>query len=729
MEQGKASAFADFGSAARAALADLKDGTGLGSWFVCRRDGEDCVVLEAADDLLDIVRRTVYRWDDTYCARVLEGADPVSVDVREVPAVVHAREVLGVEVGTCVAVPLVGPDRAVLGFLSGAGPGAHLDELRRRLPQLRLQAGLLGGWLSQELRIAQEVLRAERAETASTTDSLTGVGNRRAWDAALLAEDSHAQLYADSSAVIVIDLDAMKAINDQGGHEAGDRALVRTAAVLRAGLREDDLIARLGGDEFGVLLPATDLRAARAMADRLFHSLRVGGVACSLGVSARRSGSDLRQAWREADVDMYRNKARRDAAPVSAAIREKAAARTGPATEAAPADTPPELTTVDALLRLVRDQLGMQVAVLHKHLDAKQRVRNLQSKVDLPVHRGYTDLRADGYGQLLLDGLVPAVIGDTSTVAVLRDHPATRELRIGCHVGIALYRADGSSYGTLSTFSQRQIPGLRPADADVLLAIGPILMKLVEQEEDAEDGRHAFISRLDSLYASGGPAMVYQPLFDLPRLVPVGAEALSRFPLGTPDPADWFRKAHSVGLGVELELAALSNAFASLDEVTGFLSVNVSSETVCSPKFGRMLAALPMHRIVVELTVHAPIEDYDTLNEALGPLRRNGLRVAIDDAGAGYACMRHILSIVPDFIKLDLSLVRGIDSDLPRQALAAALAAFAFTTDALVVAEGIETAAELATLERLGIHYGQGYHLGRPSSPTSIAESRRVLPA
>ncbi len=144
--------------------------------------------------------------------------------------------------------------------------------------------------------------------------------------------------------------------------------------------------------------------------------------------------------------------------------------------------------------------------------------------------------------------------------------------------------------------------------------------------------------------------MVYQPLFDLPRLVPVGAEALSRFPQGTPDPADWFRNAHSVGLGVELELAALSNAFPSLDEVTGFLSVNVSSETVCSPKFGRMPAALPMHRIVIELTEHAPIEDYDTLNEALGPLRRNGLRVAIDDAGAGYACMRHILSIVPDFI-------------------------------------------------------------------------------
>lgn len=611
----------------------------------------------------------------------------------------------------------------MLGFLSGAGRGSHQDALWQRLPRLRVQAGLLGGWLSQELRIAQEVLRAERAETASTTDSLTGVGNRRAWDADLLAEDSHAELDADSSSIIVIDLDAMKAINDQGGHEAGDRALVRTAALLRAGLREDDLIARLGGDEFGVLLPATDLRAARAMADRLFQSLRAGGVACFLGVSARRSGSDLRQAWREADVDMYRNKARRESVP--AAVRGQAPRSIVPLDQA-----PRELTTVDALLRLVRDQLGMQVAILHKHLGSRQRVRNLQAKLVLPIHRGYTDPRADGYGQLLVDGRIPAVIGDTGAFAALRDHAATKELRIGCHVGIALHRADGTPYGTLSTFSQRPTPGLRPADANVLAAIGPILMRVVEQEEAAEDGRHAFISRLDSLHDAGGPAMVYQPLFDLARLEPVGHEALSRFPSGTPSPAEWFRNARAAGLGVELELAALSNAFVHLDDLAGFLSVNVSPETVCSPEFGRMLAALPVHRVVIELTEHAPIEDYNTLNEALGPLRRDGLRVAIDDADAGYASMRHILSVVPDFLKLDLSLVRGIDRDLPRQALAAALAAFAYTTDALVVAEGIETATELATLERLGIQYGQGYHLARPSSGagrTRAGDDRRRL--
>jgi EAL domain-containing protein (putative c-di-GMP-specific phosphodiesterase class I) len=387
---------------------------------------------------------------------------------------------------------------------------------------------------------------------------------------------------------------------------------------------------------------------------------------------------------------------------------------------------PSELTTVDDLLRLVRDQLGMQVAILHKHVGSKQRVRNLQTKLDLPIHRGYTDARADGFGQLLMDGQIPAVIGDTGAFAVLRDHAATKELHIGCHVGIALHRADGTLYGTLSTFSQRPIPGLRQADADVLAAVGPILMRLVEQEEAAEDGRHAFISRLDSLHDAGGPAMVYQPLFDLARLEPVGNEALSRFPAGTPSPAEWFRGARDAGLGVELELAALSNAFAHLDDLAGFLSVNVSPETACSPKF----ADLPVHRVVIELTEHAPIEDYDTLNEALEPLRRDGLRVAIDDAGAGYASMRHILSVVPDFIKLDLSLVRGIDRDLPRQALAAALAAFAYTTDALVVAEGIETATELATLERLGIHYGQGYHLARPSSPpSSLSQPEPVLPA
>ena len=110
----------------------------------------------------------------------------------------------------------------------------------------------------------------------------------------------------------------------------------------------------------------------------------------------------------------------------------------------------------------------------------------------------------------------------------------------------------------------------------------------------------------------------------------------------------------------------------------------------------------------------------------LGRLRSWGLRIAIDDAGSGYASLRHILNIRPDIIKLDIALTRAIDSDPARQALAIALVSFRQDIDAVLVAEGIETLAQLEALVRLGLRHGQGYYLGRPAVPR--CELRAVPP-
>ena len=127
-----------------------------------------------------------------------------------------------------------------------------------------------------------------------------------------------------------------------------------------------------------------------------------------------------------------------------------------------------------------------------------------------------------------------------------------------------------------------------------------------------------------------------------------------------------------------------------------------------------MLDGYPAQRLVLELTEHAVVQDYASLQVALHPLRQRGVRVAIDDAGAGYASMRHILQVRPDIIKLDMSLTRGIDQDFQRRAMASALIAFARETGSVIVAEGVETEAELAQLKRLGAANAQGFLLGRP---------------
>jgi EAL domain-containing protein (putative c-di-GMP-specific phosphodiesterase class I) len=144
--------------------------------------------------------------------------------------------------------------------------------------------------------------------------------------------------------------------------------------------------------------------------------------------------------------------------------------------------------------------------------------------------------------------------------------------------------------------------------------------------------------------------------------------------------------------------------------------VNVPAETLLGPELLALAAPDIAPRLVLELTEHMPIQDYGPVLCALGPLRNRGVQLAVDDTGAGYASLRHILTLTPDIIKLDGSLVRGIQHDPARRALAAALISFATDTETRLIAEGVETGDELATLTALGIRWVQGYHLGRPAA-------------
>jgi EAL domain-containing protein (putative c-di-GMP-specific phosphodiesterase class I) len=198
----------------------------------------------------------------------------------------------------------------------------------------------------------------------------------------------------------------------------------------------------------------------------------------------------------------------------------------------------------------------------------------------------------------------------------------------------------------------------------------------------------------------------------------VGAEALARFtqqPIRSPD--KWFAEAATLGLGVELELEALNSALQQLHRLPSglYLSLNASVETIMSEQFRATLADVPAERIVLELTEHSPIADYPAFDQRTRVLRSEGVRLAVDDAGAGFSSFRHILDLQPDVIKLDFGLIHGIDSDLARQSLGRALLTFASETPGTtIVAEGIETEGELETLRALGCPSGQGFLLGRP---------------
>ncbi len=133
-------------------------------------------------------------------------------------------------------------------------------------------------------------------------------------------------------------------------------------------------------------------------------------------------------------------------------------------------------------------------------------------------------------------------------------------------------------------------------------------------------------------------------------------------------------------------------------------------------EFQEAIGAVASERIMLELTEHTKVGDFVQLAQRIEHLRSKGVRVAVDDAGAGYSGLAHILNLKPDVIKLDISLTRGIDKDPARRALGRALLSFGLDAyNATLVAEGIETKGEYETLRSLGCPNGQGYLLGRPA--------------
>lgn len=171
-----------------------------------------------------------------------------------------------------------------------------------------------------------------------------------------------------------------------------------------------------------------------------------------------------------------------------------------------------------------------------------------------------------------------------------------------------------------------------------------------------------------------------------------------------------------MGLGPDLEIETLTTALGGLDLFPNhmFLALNVSPDILLDQRFSPLLEGVDAKRLVLELTEHTAVDDYRPLMTALRPLRDRGARLAIDDVGAGYANMQHILSLRPDILKIDASLTNNIHVCPSRAALLAGLVQFARTFDTRIVAEGIEVAPQLDRLRELGVDYGQGYLLGRP---------------
>jgi EAL domain-containing protein (putative c-di-GMP-specific phosphodiesterase class I) len=235
--------------------------------------------------------------------------------------------------------------------------------------------------------------------------------------------------------------------------------------------------------------------------------------------------------------------------------------------------------------------------------------------------------------------------------------------------------------------------------------------------------RDTLIADFQSLIDTRDFIPVFQAIVELSTGRSVGFEALTRFADGT-RPDLRFLAADKVGMMVRLEAACLNEQVEHAWHLPegAFVTLNVSPALVL--ELEPLLAVLDKadRPVVLEVTEHVEINDYDRLLAVLG-LVRDRVQLAVDDAGSGYAGLHHILELRPQFVKLDISLVRNIDSDPARQAMVTGMASFAASVGCDLIAEGLETAGEVAAVRRLGVKYGQGYFLSRPVTvgPTSTA--------
>ena len=443
-------------------------------------------------------------------------------------------------------------------------------------------------WLGMSISREVDALERERDELRklygrarhdALVDGLTGLGNHRAFQDELARQLEVSKRMDMPLALLLIDVDDLKVVNDTRGHAGGDRLLEAVGLVMVSVLRKTDRAFRVGGDEFAILLPVSDVETGLGVGRRILAAAVSGGdptapiepFSVSIGVSAYPYPSI-------ASHDLYRN--------------------------------------ADAALYW-----------------CKRHGRTAVVAFDPEVH---------------------GLASDDRSVAELSE------------------------------------------------AIGTVL-------------------------ATRALRPVYQPIFSMTSGRAIGYEGLVRPTGGAPfgDASSLFGAAEAADRTVELDLACLETvaAGARLPDSDAYLSVNLSPRTLESNLFrvGELKAifareGIPLDRVVLELTEREQVEDLDQLRANVEACRRAGLRLAADDVGAGNAGLRLLSEVHFDIVKIDLSLVQGGVMQDPSHAVLRALQELAAQWKASIVAEGVETAAQLSVIRSLGVTAGQGYLLGRPAS-------------
>ncbi len=314
----------EFDDAARQVLAWLRDNVPLAFWAVTRLENDRQTYLFLDEDNgYGLPPGGSHPWEDSFCIHMASGAAPaVAPDAQAVPLYAAAGVNRAATIGSYAGAPVSEPDGRLFGAICGIDPKVRTDDpaLLAAAPVLQLFGQLLTMVLAANRARTAAARELDVARSDAETDPLTGLLNRRGWERAVDEESRRFGQLGDPTVVVMMDLDRLKLINDEQGHEAGDRYISAAGQALRQAVRGSDVVARLGGDEFGVLMAdCTELMAQGRIA-RLYEQLEAHGVAGSVGWAPISVLRGFPAALAEADEAMYAAKrarrARRTALPV-----------------------------------------------------------------------------------------------------------------------------------------------------------------------------------------------------------------------------------------------------------------------------------------------------------------------------------------------------------------------------------------------------------------------------
>lgn len=388
---------------------------------------------------------------------------------------------------------------------------------------------------------------------------------------------------------------------------------------------------------------------------------------------------------------------------------------------------------IQRALEAARTHLGLDVAFVSQIRDGRRVFLYVDTDPGLPlIEVGGSDPVEQTYCYNVLNGQIPQFLRDPRLHPVASQLPVTHELPVGTHLSVPIELRDGSVYGTFCCFGVDVDHSLDERDLAAVRMLSRVVAGYIEEHESRRRDEERRRDRLRAIVGGSELEVVFQPIVRLTTREPVGYEALARFPKLQEGPGPLFDEAWRLGIGAELELEALSVAFDAfaLLPPSVYLSVNAAPTTLVSREFRALVTSgrIDPARLVVEVTEHAVVEDYDDLRCVAADLAGHGVRLAVDDVGMGSSGLHHIVRVAPDIIKVDLVLVRDVDSSIAKQALISALLTFAARTGVTVVAEGIETRAECDALRVLGVEYGQGFHVGRPGGLPAAGSGREQEP-